>query len=43
LASFGKWYVSNPDLAERVVSNLEVNKKFDFMTLFRGMNGENFL
>jgi N-ethylmaleimide reductase len=39
LASFGKWYVSNRDLAERILANQEVNKKFDFMTLFRGMNG----
>ena len=39
LASFGKWYVSNPDLAERILADQEVNTKFDFMTLFRGMNG----
>jgi 2,4-dienoyl-CoA reductase-like NADH-dependent reductase (Old Yellow Enzyme family) len=39
LASFGKWYVSNPDLAERILANQEVNQKFDYMTLSRGMNG----
>jgi N-ethylmaleimide reductase len=43
IASFGKLYVCNPDLAERIIANKEVNQKFDYMTLFRGMNGENFL
>ena len=33
LASFGKDYVSNPDLVERIKNGWELNKKIDFPTL----------
>jgi len=43
LASFGKLYISNPDLAERIVENQEINPQIDFTTLFRAMDGSNLL
>lgn len=42
MASFGRLYVSNPDLAERIIKNQGINTNFDYQTLFRGANGENF-
>lgn len=41
LASFGRFYISNPDLAERIINNQEINTNFDYYTAFRGQNGEN--
>jgi len=36
LVSFGKDYISNPDLAERIKNGWEINKKIDFSTVIGG-------
>jgi N-ethylmaleimide reductase len=32
--TFGRFYISNPDLAERVISGVEINKRLDFKTFY---------
>ena len=34
MVSFGRLYVSNPDLAERIVNGWEVNSEWDSKTFF---------
>lgn len=38
MISFGRLYISNPDLAERIAKGQELNKVFDFQTLFSPFN-----
>ncbi len=33
---FGRLYISNPDLAERLINNQELNTNFDFKTFYGG-------
>ncbi len=32
--SFGKFYISNPDLAERIIKGVEINRKYDMKTFY---------
>jgi N-ethylmaleimide reductase len=32
--TFGRSYICNPDLAERIISGVEINKNFDYPTFF---------
>lgn len=41
MISFGRKYVCNPDLAERILKGQEISNTFDWYTAFRGMNYEN--
>lgn len=34
MVSFGKLYISNPDLAERICKGLKLNEKWDFTTFY---------
>jgi N-ethylmaleimide reductase len=38
LISFGRLYISNPDLAERLINNQQLNTSLDFHTLFSNLN-----
>jgi N-ethylmaleimide reductase len=38
LISFGRLYISNPDLAERLINNQQLNTSLDFYTLFSNFN-----
>lgn len=38
MISFARLYISNPDLAERLISNKPVQTKFDFKNLFSPFN-----
>jgi 2,4-dienoyl-CoA reductase-like NADH-dependent reductase (Old Yellow Enzyme family) len=37
--SFGKLYISNPDLAERIIHGWEINKKWDLATFYGPTHG----
>lgn len=37
--SFGKLYISNPDLAERIINGWEINRKWDMATFYDSKNG----
>jgi N-ethylmaleimide reductase len=37
--SFGRLYISNPDLAERIINNWEINNKWDFKTFYGTQHG----
>lgn len=41
LVSFGRMFVSNPDLAERILENKQLNTNIDWTALFTGPKGEN--
>ncbi len=41
MISFGRSYVCNPDLAERILNKQEISNTFNWYTAFRGMTGEN--
>ena len=41
MISFGRKYVCNPDLAERILKNQSISDTFDWTTAFRGPKGEN--
>lgn len=41
MISFGRSYVCNPDLAERILKKQEISNTFDWYTAFRGMKNEN--
>ncbi len=41
MISFGRSYVCNPDLAERILNKQEISNTFNWYTAFRGMKGEN--
>ena len=32
--SFGRLYISNPDLAERIIGGLEINRNWDLATFY---------
>jgi hypothetical protein len=34
--SFGRLYICNPDLAERIISGVEINTKYDWATFYGG-------
>ena len=34
MVSFGRLYVSNPDLAERIINGWPVNKDWDYKTFY---------
>lgn len=36
MVSFARYYVSNPDLAERLIQGWKLNKDIDYRTLFTG-------
>ena len=36
MVSYARWYISNPDLAERLINNWPLNKNIDYRTLFTG-------
>ena len=38
MISFGRLYISNPDLAERLTKNQQVSTKVDFKTFFSPFN-----
>ena len=38
MISFGRLYISNPDLAERLIKNQPLNTSLDFYTLFSPFN-----
>lgn len=40
LVSYGRLYVSNPDLAERIVGGLDVNYKWDTSTFYGHHHGQ---
>jgi 2,4-dienoyl-CoA reductase-like NADH-dependent reductase (Old Yellow Enzyme family) len=38
MVSFGRLYINNPDLAERILKGLELNMKWDYSTFFSFFN-----
>lgn len=40
MISFGRLYISNPDLAERIIKGQEVNKNWDVKTFYGCQHGE---
>ena len=38
MISYGRLYISNPDLKERIVNNQELNTKWDWKTFFSPFN-----
>jgi N-ethylmaleimide reductase len=37
--SFGRLYISNPDLAERILNGWEINRKWDMKTFYGHIHG----
>ena len=37
--SFGQLFITNPDLAERIINNYECNSNFDKSTFYGNANG----
>lgn len=38
MISYGRLYISNPDLKERIVNNQELNTKWDWKSFFSPFN-----
>lgn len=43
MVSFGRLYISNPDLAERIIKNQELNHKWDWATFFSPLNPKGYI
>lgn len=43
MISFGRLYISNPDLKERLVNGKELNQKWDFHTFFSPLNPKGYI
>ena len=41
MISFGRLYISNPDLAERLIEGKELNTNWDMKTFFGTQHGSN--
>ncbi len=41
MISFGRPYICNPDLAERIINGLEIDTSRNWATYFRGPKKEN--
>jgi len=43
MISFGRLYISNPDLAERLVQNQKLNHKYDQKTFYGNLKPEGYV
>lgn len=43
MISFGRLYISNPDLAERIINNQELNNGWDWSTFFSPLNPKGYV